>query len=71
MDPDQQVLTVTSLLHVCMCACKQLSGNHSFDRGISAHEKGGSVRKGRVMGPDWKLLKSLLHYLTMHLMPFS
>ena len=45
MDPDWQLLTVTSLLHVCTCACKQLPGNQSFARRISAHEKGGGVMR--------------------------
>ena len=39
---------LTSLIHVhtvcsCMCACKQLLSNQSFDKQISSHQKGGGV----------------------------
>ena len=30
---------------VCVCVCKQLPDNQSFDRQISAYEKGGGVRR--------------------------
>ena len=30
---------------VCVSVCKQLPGNQSFDKHLSAHEKGGSVRR--------------------------
>ena len=30
----------------CMCVCKQLPGNQSFDKLISSHQKGGGVRSG-------------------------
>ena len=36
---------VRVLVCECMRACKQLPGNQSFDRQISAHEKGGGVRR--------------------------
>ena len=40
-------LCVCACMHtcVCVCVCKQLPGNPSFDRQISAHEKGGGVRR--------------------------
>ena len=43
-------------VHACMCVCKQLPGNQSFDSQISAHEKGGGAR---AMDLDRQLLTSL------------
>ena len=30
---------------MCMCICKQLSSNQSFDKQISSHQKGGGVSR--------------------------
>ena len=47
-----QIMYVKCIGCVCVCAhvkcigiCKQLSGNQSFDRQISAHKKGGGVMR--------------------------
>ena len=38
-------------LSVCVCVCKQLPSNQSFDKQISSHQKGGGVSKwGECVG---------------------
>ena len=38
-------LTGVDEVCVCVCVCKQLPSNHSFDKQISSHQKGGGVSR--------------------------
>ena len=60
-------------VNVCVCVCKQLPSNQSFDKQISSHQKGGGVSRwgewvGKATAYKFDTCTLIGVHSTMHLM---